>query len=168
MTKSTSKWRVLALVTGTVTLAYSLNAAADDQLASFATGGYAAGLRTQKMMNIIDADGDGTISRAEWDAYQEKVFKALDTHKRDKLSVAIFASRTEVRLGTALATGGYARGLTSAELAHKIDANGDGWISHEEWTTYQGKVFDLMNTSIAHKDLLGNEELFATGGPHRP
>src|SRR6202046_1921408 len=104
-----------------------LSAIAQDPVVSFATGGYARGLRTQEMMAIIDTDGDGMISRAEWDAFQEKVFKALDTHKRDKLNVAIFASRTEVRLGSDLATGGYARGLNSAELAHKIDANGDGW-----------------------------------------
>ncbi len=162
MTKSTSQARVLALATAVVTLAFSLSAVADD-VASFATGGYAAGLRTKEMMSIIDTDGDGTISRAEWDAYQEKVFNALDTHKRGRLNTTIFAGRTEVRLGTSLATGGYARGLASAELAHKIDANGDGWISHEEWMAYQGKIFDMMNTSVTHRGALGVEELFATG-----
>ena len=162
MTKSTSQARFIALAPIMVTLAFSLRAVADD-VASFATGGYAAGLRTKEMMNIIDTDGDGTISRAEWDAYQEKVFNALDTHKRGKLNTTIFAGRTEVRLGTSLATGGYARGLASAELAHKIDANGDGWISHEEWMTYQGKIFEMMNTSVTHKGALGVEELFATG-----
>jgi EF hand len=162
MTKSTSQARVLALATAVVNLAFSLSAVADD-VASFATGGYAAGLRTKEMMSIIDTDGDGTISRAEWDAYQEKVFNVLDTHKRGRLNTTIFAGRTEVRLGTSLATGGYARGLASAELAHKIDANGDGWISHEEWMTYQGKIFEMMNTSVTHKGALGVEELFATG-----
>jgi EF hand len=162
MTKSTSQARVLALATAVVNLAFSLSAVADD-VASFATGGYAAGLRTKEMMSIIDTDGNGMISRAEWDAYQEKVFNALDTHKRGRLNTTIFAGRTEVRLGTSLATGGYARGLASAELAHKIDANGDGWISHEEWMTYQGKIFEMMNTSVTHKGALGVEELFATG-----
>jgi len=166
MTKSTSQACVIALAPIMVTLAFSLRAVADD-VASFATGGYAVGLRTKEMMHIIDTDGDGTISRTEWDAYQEKVFNALDTHKRGRLNTTIFAGRTEVRLGTSLATGGYARGLASAELAHKIDANGDGWISHEEWMTYQGKIFDMMNTSVTHKGSLGVEELFATGGPNR-
>jgi hypothetical protein len=164
MPKSISQARVLALMATMITLAYSLDAIADDQVSSFATGGYAAGLRTREMKIMIDTDGDGTISRTEWDAYQEQVFKALDTHKRGRLNAAIFASRTEVRLGTSLATGGYARGLASAELARKIDADGDGWISHEEWMTYQGKIFDLMNTSLAHRDVLGDEEMFATGG----
>jgi len=80
MTKSTSQARVIALAPIMVTLAFSLRAVADD-VASFATGGYAVGLRTKEMMHIIDTDGDGTISRTEWDAYQEKVFNALDTHK---------------------------------------------------------------------------------------
>jgi hypothetical protein len=160
--------RVLVLAASMIALTYSLSAVADDPVASFATGGYAAGLRTKEMMNIIDTDGDGTISRAEWDAYQEKVFKALDTHKRGKLNVRIFAGRTEVRVGSNFATGGYARGLASAELAHKIDTNGDGWISHEEWMTYQEKVFDLMNTSTVHKNLLGAEEMFWNRAANRP
>jgi EF hand len=167
MTTFNVRGRVIALAVSMITLSFSLSAVADD-VASFATGGYSAGLRSKEMMSIIDTDGDGTISRPEWDAFQEKVFKALDTHKRDKLSVAIFSSRTEVRLGSDLATGGYARGLSSAELAHKIDANGDGWISHEEWTAYKGKIFDMMNTSVTHKGEIGHEEMFATGGANRP
>jgi Ca2+-binding EF-hand superfamily protein len=144
-----------------------LSAIAQDPVVSFATGGYARGLRTQEMMNIIDTDNDGMISRAEWDAFQEKVFKTLDAHKRGKLDTKIFARRTEARI-TTFATGGYARGLDSTELARKIDTNGDGWISHDEWMTYQGKVFDLMNTSVTHKDQIGHEEMFATGGANRP
>jgi hypothetical protein len=163
MTTLNSQARFLALTASLITLIYSLSTVADD-LASFATGGYAAGLRTKEMMNIIDTDGDGTISRAEWDAFQEKVFKSLDTKNRGRLSVAIFASRTAVRIGGDLGTGGYAHGLASAELAHKIDANGDGWISHDEWMVYQGKLFDILNTSPTHKDVLGPEEMFATGG----
>jgi hypothetical protein len=119
--------------------------------------------RTQEMMNIIDTDGDGMISRAEWDAFQEKVLKTLDSHKRGKLDTKIFARRTEARI-TTFATGGYARGLDGTELARKIDTNGDGWISHDEWMTYQGNIFDMMNTSVTHKDEIGHEEMFATGG----
>ena len=153
-----------------VTLAaavFPLSAIAQDAVVSFATGGYANGLRTKEMMSVIDTDGDGKISRAEWDAFQEKVFKVLDAHKRGKLDTKIFARRTEARI-TTFATGGYARGLDSTELARKIDTDGDGWISHDEWMTYQGKIFDLMNTSVTHKDEIGHEEMFATGGANRP
>jgi hypothetical protein len=163
MTKSNSR-ACLVIAAATLSMTYSLNAVADDDVANFATASYATGLRTKEMKNLMDSDGDGMVSRAEWDAYQEKVFTRLDTHKRGRLNVSIFAGRTAVRLGSDFATGGYAQGLSSTELAKKIDANGDGWISHEEWMAYQEKVFDLMNTSVTHKDQLGDQELFATGG----
>jgi EF hand len=157
-----------AIVAGSLMAALvPLSAIAQDPVVSFATGGYARGLRTQEMMAVIDTDGDGMISRAEWDAFQEKVFNTLDSHKRGKLDTKIFARRTEARI-TTFATGGYARGLDSTELARKIDTNGDGWISHDEWMTYQGKIFDLMNTSVTHKGEIGHEEMFATGGANRP
>src|SRR6202021_973277 len=52
-----------------------------DDMVSFATGGYARGLRTMDEMHKIDTDGDGTVSKAEWLAYQEKIFMALDKNK---------------------------------------------------------------------------------------
>ena len=45
-------------------LACASLASADD-MASFATGGYARGLRTMAEMHKIDTDGDGTVSHAE-------------------------------------------------------------------------------------------------------
>jgi hypothetical protein len=53
--------------------------ASADDLVSFAAGGYARGLRTEAEMHKIDTDGDGKVSNAEWLAYQEKVFAALDS-----------------------------------------------------------------------------------------
>src|SRR6202522_4692431 len=52
-----------------------------DDMASFATGGYARGLRTMDEMHKIDTDGDGTVSKAEWLAYQEKVWAAFPKDK---------------------------------------------------------------------------------------
>ena len=72
-----------------------------------------------------------------------------------------------MRIGS-FATGGYANGLRSAELAHKIDADGDGWISHDEWMAYQSRLFDLMNTNSANKGVLTAQEMFATGGASGP
>jgi len=63
------------------------------------------------------------------------------------------------------ATGGYARGLRSEKLMHKMDTNGDGMVSKDEWIAYQEKVFDMMDTSTEHKGMLGKKEImFATGG----
>src|SRR5580698_886662 len=55
--------------------------ASADDMVSFATGGYARGLRTMDEMHKIDTDGDGSVSKAEWLAYQEKVWSALDKDK---------------------------------------------------------------------------------------
>jgi hypothetical protein len=64
-------------------------------------------------------------------------------------------------------TGGYARGLRTKEMMHKIDTDGDGTISHDEYITYQLKIFDMMDTSAAHKGSIGPQEMFATGGANR-
>lgn len=52
-----------------------------DDMASFATGGYARGLRTMTEMHKIDTDGDGTVSHDEFIAYQTKVFDMMDVSK---------------------------------------------------------------------------------------
>src|ERR1700727_1599447 len=63
-----------------------------DDMVSFATGGYARGLRTMDEMHKIDTDGDGKVSKAEWLAYQEKVFAALDKDKTGKIDEKAFLS----------------------------------------------------------------------------
>ena len=40
------------------------------------------------------------------------------------------------------ATGGYARGLQTPEMMHKIDTDSDGTVSHDEFIAYQMKVFE--------------------------
>ena len=65
--------RPAILMACAVALTYSVTAFADD-MASFATGGYARGLQSEKLMHKIDTNGDGMISKDEWIAYQEKIF----------------------------------------------------------------------------------------------
>jgi hypothetical protein len=145
---------------------YSAASLADD-MASFATGGYASGLRSEKLMHKMDTNGDGMVSKDEWIAYQEKVFAMLDKNKNGTLDAKAFIDPTGGEL-VGFATGGYARGLRTKAMMHKIDTDGDGTISHDEYIAYQGRVFDMMDTSTSHKGMIGKDEvMFATGGNNR-
>ena len=80
------------------------------------------------------------------------------------LTCASLASADDM---ASLATGGYARGLRTKAMMHKIDTDGDGTISHDEYIAYQIKIFDMMDTSTVHKGMIGPQEMFATGGANR-
>src|ERR1700730_7869303 len=114
-----------------VAFSYSIASLADD-MASFATGGYARGLRSEKLMHKIDTDGDGTISKDEWIAYQEKVFAMLDKNKTGTLNARSCVNPSGAYLVT-FATAGYARSLRTKAMMNKIDTDGDGTISHDEY-----------------------------------
>jgi Ca2+-binding EF-hand superfamily protein len=148
-----------------IALAYSAASLADD-MASFATGGYARGLHSEQLMHKIDTDNDGTISKDEWLVYQEKVFAMLDKNKTGTLDVKAFVDPSGGEL-VSFATGGYARGLRTPAMMHKIDSDGDGTVSHDEYVAYQAKIFDMMDTSSTHKGTIGAQEMFATGGANR-
>jgi hypothetical protein len=156
----------IALMACAFALTYSVVSLADDMV-SFATGGYASGLRSMKLMNKMDTNGDGMVSKDEWVAYQEKIFVMLDKKKTGLLDAKTFVSADGGDLAS-FATGGYARGLRSKAMMHKIDTDSDGTISHDEYIAYQSKIFDMMDTSTVHKGIVGKEEvMFATGGANR-
>jgi hypothetical protein len=148
---------VFALL-GALSFFNSQQATADDMV-TFATGGYARGLRSAEMKNRIDTDGDGMISREEWASYQEQVFMRLDTHRKGSISAWEFINSNGALLET-FATGGYERGLRTREMVRKIDTNHDHWISHDEFMAYQMQVFDLMDTSNGHKGFLSDDNFF--------
>ena len=145
---------------------YSVASLAEDMV-SFATGGYASGLRSEKLMHKMDTNGDGMVSKDEWLAFQEKAFGMLDKGKTGKVDAKQFISADGGDM-VSIATGGYARGLRTKAMMHKIDTDADGTVSHDEYIAYQTKVFDMMDTSTTHKGMLGKEEImFATGGNNR-
>jgi hypothetical protein len=125
-----------------------------EDMASFATGGYARGLRTMDEMHMIDTDHDGTVSKKEWVAYQEKVFAALDKDKEGLVDEKEFLAPSKEM--ASFATGGYERGLQTKEMMHKIDKDGDGKVSRDEFIAYQTEVFDMMDTG--KKGILGPQE----------
>jgi len=127
--------------------AFSTVGLADDMV-SFATGGYASGLRTMEMMHMIDTNKDGMVSKDEWVAYQERVFKALDKDADGSLDAEEFYGHPKP---VSFATAGYAHGLETQQMFGKIDTNGDGKVSQEEYIAFQTKVFEMMDTKKAHE-----------------
>ncbi len=86
--------------------------------------------------------------------------------KTGKVDAKQFISHTGGDV-SGFSSGGFARGLRTEAMMHKIDTDGDGTVSHEEYIAYQTKVFDMMDTSSAHKGMLGKDEMLATGGGNR-
>ena len=134
------------LITALLTLcALAAGAAYAEDMVLYATPGYIEGLRTKDMMHMIDTDKDGTVSKDEWLAYQERVFVALDKDKDGFLEPSEFYGPSNGNV-IPFATLGYAHGLMSKEMFGKIDANGDGKVSKEEYLAFQMKIFDMMDS----------------------
>jgi Ca2+-binding EF-hand superfamily protein len=110
----------------------------------YPTQGYIEGLRTKDMMHMIDANHDGMVSRDEWKAWQERVFDAMDKNKDGFLTSDEFFQTADDNV-IPFATQAYSRGLRTKEMFAKIDANGDGKVSKQEFVDYQMKVFDTMD-----------------------
>jgi Ca2+-binding EF-hand superfamily protein len=134
-----------------------------DDMVSFATGGYANQLRTPEMMHKIDTNADGMVSKAEWDAYQGKLFGMMDADSSGALDKEEFMHSHPGDI-TSFATGGFANALRTTEMFAKLDTNHDGKISGTEFTAYQSKLFDMMDTAKTH--MLGENAFFGRGPAH--
>jgi len=141
---STSHIVVCALAGALIVHAARANA---DDMATFATGGYARGVQTESMMHNIDANHDGKITKREWLDYQEKVWKTLDKDASGVVNEEQFLTPSPEMVS--FATGGYARGLQTPEMMRKIDKDADGTVSREEFMSDQAALFDLMDTGKA-------------------
>ncbi|MGB6485985.1 MAG: EF-hand domain-containing protein [Steroidobacteraceae bacterium] len=71
----------------------------------------------------------------------------------------------------AFATGGYASGLRTKAMMHKMDANHDNMVSRKEWIVFQNKVFAMLDKKKTGKVdeseyMAASPEVasFATGG----
>jgi EF-hand domain pair len=134
--------------------------ASADEIVSFATGGYASGLRTKEMMRMIDTNHDGMIFKDEWLDFQEKTFAALDTDKDGFLDKKEFIQPDNPNV--AFATAAYARGLMTDEMFKKIDTNGDGRISRDEFIAYHKQIFDMLDKD--KKEVVGQVDFIRPAG----
>ena len=165
---STLHWtrRKAATLACAFALTFSMVAISADNVVSFATGGYASSLRSEDLMKKM-SDGTGMLTKDEWIAFHEKIFTMLDKKHMGVIDAEEYVSATGGDVVT-FATGGYARGLRSKDMMERIDTDRDGTISHAEFITYLVKIFDVMDTSSAHKGTLTKQEvMFATGGYNR-
>lgn len=153
------------VVFAVVMLVGSLTVHAQDMV-SFATGGYASGLRTKVVMHKMDTNHDNMVSRSEWIAFQKEVFAMLDKNKTGEIDESEYMSGYPAV--APFATGGYASGLLTHDMFKRIDTSSDGRISRREFLSYQLKIFDMMDTSRTHKGMLGPGQFFATGGAPVP
>jgi hypothetical protein len=129
----------------------------------YATEGYLEGLRTKAMMEKMDVNGDGVVSREEWLAYEGRVFDALDSNKDGYLEPSEFYQTANDHV-IPFATPEYAHGLMTKEMFNKIDVNRDGRISKREFLDYQAKLFDMMDHMKKRQLEIGD---FITGGAER-
>jgi hypothetical protein len=133
------------------------------EMVLYATEGYLEGLRTKAMMEKMDVNSDGVVSKDEWLAYEGRVFDALDTNKDGYLEPAEFYQTANDHV-IPFATPEYSHGLMTKEMFNKIDINRDGRISKREFLDYQGKLFDMMDHSKKRELGVGD---FITGGAER-
>jgi len=150
MKRSTSCLTLAAVLMAFVGGIYPTHAAADDMV-TFATGGYAAGLRTMEMVHVIDTNKDGMVSKDEWIAFQERVFKAMDRDNKGFLVEKDFVSVDPNAI--AFATAAYSRGLRTNDMFKKIDADRDGKITRDEFVNYQVKIFEMLD--VKKKEMVG-------------
>ena len=157
--------KIAYVVFGAIILIYTSVSHSDD-MASFATGGYASALHSMSVMHKMDTNHDNMVSRKEWIAFQNEVFTMIDSHRMGEVDESEYVSASPYV--AVFATGGYASSLLTREMFGKIDTNGDGKISRAEFIRYQLKIFDMMDTSRTHKGLLGPGQFFASGGTPAP
>jgi Ca2+-binding EF-hand superfamily protein len=137
-----------------------LTTAYADDMASLASSDYAKWLRTMDMMHMIDANKDGKVTKEEWVAYHERVFKALDKDGDGFLEPEEFYGKPKP---IEFATGGYSRALETKHMFGRIDANHDGKVSLEEYINFQNEMFDMMDTGKKRELSVGD---FIIGKTH--
>jgi Ca2+-binding EF-hand superfamily protein len=137
--------RRLPVLLSLTLIAFGSGLAGAEDMVLYATQGYLDGLRTKETMHVIDTNKDGTVSKEEWSVYQERVFAALDKNHDGFLEPDEFF-RTANDNVIPFTTLGYAHGLMTQPMFGKIDANGDGKISKEEFVNFQLKLFEMMDT----------------------
>lgn len=65
----------------------------DDHVIAEATGGYLRELRSMKVMGAMDVDGNGKVSKQEFLAFNEVIFKRMDIKEEGEVDPGNWLSR---------------------------------------------------------------------------
>ena len=87
----------------------------------------------------FDANHDGAVDRAEWNAGQEARFKQLDTNGDGKLSQEELFARSSV--ARANATPADRQAQRQAAYFRRLDRDNDGFVSKEEFMAQASQNF---------------------------
>lgn len=96
------------------------------------------------MLKELDADKDGTITRAEIDAHESKVFTDADTNadgfvSGEEMMAYREAKREEMRLKR--------MAERQKKMIAELDTNKDGLVSREEFMARPNPMFDRIDTN---------------------
>ncbi|WIM13123.1 EF-hand domain-containing protein [Enhydrobacter sp.] len=95
--------------------------------------------RATKGVMRYDANGDGTVDRAEWNAGQESRFKQLDANGDGKLSQDELFARASAAGGNATPTERQLR--RRAAYFNRLDGDKDGAVSKDEFMAQASRNF---------------------------
>ncbi len=116
------------------------------RLATAAVGGGGARADPVQMLAEADADHDGRISRAEYQAARAARFARLDRNRDGYVGPDDAPRMARRRAGGKL-----------AQLERALDADGDGRVSRAEFVDGPARLFDLADAN--HDGVVGADEL---------
>lgn len=110
------------------------------------------------MLMEADANHDGVITRAEFDAQRTAMFARLDTDSNGQIS------RDEMRAGRARHHGEGAP--DGAGFISRLDSNHDGRVTREEFLARPNAEFDRLDANHDGALVAGEAPHRPPGGPH--
>ncbi len=127
-------------------------------------GGEGRGRMMLEMFDTIDANKDGNITEAEFEAHRTAEFTAADTNGDGMLSSDELAQQHLARMSAKAAE-------RSARMIENLDDNGDGSLSLDEmYQTVRERGFARMDRdddgTISKDEAEGAMERFAEGRRH--